>query len=100
MSDDEKPLLKFVAAPANCPIRRKPYNYRGCKHMRAEVDEVARIVTCQLCGAVIDPIQFLLFVIAYFEQEEYKYQKILEFEAKEKIAREKQSARIEKRRQA
>lgn len=97
MSEEKKKdgsVLQFVIPDeARPPIARKKQNYTGCKHQHAEVDEVARKVTCQDCGIEIDPVQFLLYVIAHFEEKDYKYQKILEFERKEQKKEARRSAR-------
>lgn len=41
------------------PVRRSPRGLRECYHERATVNVNDRVLTCQDCEAVLDPIEFL-----------------------------------------
>lgn len=41
------------------PLIKKPREYDSCNHPNCMVDDVARIITCVKCNAVLDPITVL-----------------------------------------
>lgn len=95
MSDEqpEKNLIQFKPRDeVRPPVIRKPHNYEGCRHKYAEVDEGLWRLECQDCHEVLDPINFLLTVVAIYEERDYKFKMIEEFQAKEQAKREKRRA--------
>lgn len=63
-----------------------------CRHYSFEVDEEAGTVECEQCKKSLDPIFVLMRLTAIYKEQDYKYDKIIEFEQQER-------ARAEKRRQ-
>jgi hypothetical protein len=98
---DEKPqqnLVQFkVHDGTRPPVIRKPYNHDGCKHRYAEVDEELWRLFCQDCQEGLDPIKFLLTVVATYEERDYKFKKIEEFEAEQRAKRERERERRARR---
>jgi len=106
MDEQEKPpdnLLRFtIRQPgendeARPPVIRKRRDDAGCKHFYAEVDEDLWRLHCQDCNEQLDPISFLLGVVAEYEHRDYKYKKIEEFESEQRTKRERDKLRRERK---
>ena len=83
-------IIKFEPRDEAKPlVTRKPKDYQGCQHNYFVVDAELRTVECAKCETILDPIQVLIFLCKEYEMRDYKYQKIQEFEAKEKAKRDK-----------
>lgn len=96
MEDEEPPqnLIQFKPRDeVRPPVARKPHVYGGCQHKYAEVDEQLWRLECQDCHEVLDPINFLLTVVALYEERDYKFKKIEEFEAQQRAKRERDRER-------
>lgn len=70
MTGDGGKILEFKPAPegaileAPIKLRRSPH----CSHGVATVDEVKRVVTCERCGAVLDPVDALVVIARHFDR--------------------------------
>lgn len=92
--DEEKKLIQFRPRDeTRPPVIRKPRNYEGCRHKYAEVDEDLWKLFCQDCQEELDPVRFLLTVVAVYEERDWKFKLIQEFEAKERAKAERRRAR-------
>lgn len=95
MNDDQDP----PAIPMNQVIKFKPrengevLNVRPpseCQHYSFEVDEEAGEVSCEQCGKDLDPIFVLMRLTRLYKEQDYKYDRIVQFEAESRAKAAKQ----------
>lgn len=72
------------------PGERKPVDIKrqnfidGCRHRNhtAVVDKELRIVECENCGAILDPIEVLIELAVRYREVDYKLDQMRKYEEK------------------
>lgn len=63
---------------------RSPYEPGVCRHKRATIDPVLRIVTCRECKERLDPVEVLIDIARHWRSESARARAIADHEAKER----------------
>ena len=97
MTDDPKDdnVVKLDPGKRVPWLKRKEQRPR-CRHMPVTVCDTTRVVECDLCGAILDPVQVLLD-IAYMERLLYHSEKALAAANKRTVELRKEEKRIKAR---
>lgn len=95
MSADDKPfqmsqVIKFRPRENGEVLTARPSS--ECRHWSFEVDEEAGEVTCEQCNKQLDPIFVLMRLTNLYKEQDYKYDKIVQFEkeSRERAARQRE----------
>jgi len=92
--------VSAVTDPAK-PATLNRADWDSCKHVRTEISEEKRTVTCRDCGAVVDPFAYILLLYGYYETRvDRRLEAIKEFERREQERRERESKRKRQPRRA
>jgi Skp family chaperone for outer membrane proteins len=89
----KKPAPTAAADPEK-PATLKRTELDACQHGRAIVDAEKRIVTCEDCGAILDPFAYILELYGYYETRvDRRLQAIQAAEKRQKERDERRQAR-------
>jgi hypothetical protein len=76
MADDN--IVSFDPAKQRRPVFRigGKENPRPCQHVSVQLDHGRRALTCERCGALVDPFEFLVGVHRYARRFEAWYEEL------------------------
>lgn len=91
MADETSSVIKFRPRENSEVLTVRPTS--ECRHYSFEVDEEAGEVSCEQCKKDLDPIFVLMRLSQLYREQDYKYDKIVEFEKQERERADKRRAK-------